>query len=471
VIEAEVKVGSTVENAFMTYVGENPHLFPPIYGRLMMLLPSSLAPGINRDILNIDFSAGTATQTQFTTRLQLLYNIVERLRMSMYDTPRGDIVVEAPLYWVDRDDIDDPSLKERFSFELKDTIEHSAHFTDERVKTRIISSYNTIQGLASGVVADSAGLAPSAVTLDSLVPAFGVRVEYASPYGAIASPLAARYHAFLHLTRINAEAWRETVQTIYRPGLSPNRSCWFECADFHACIRAVNFSIRWGKSGSVSQTLTLDTRRGWSGMIAQVKQGKQTKLRKVYESYGGRASDPIDYSLLFREIPTQSTMPLSGESDKSSVAPTTSTDGPLVSSNTLPGKSLSSIVPKGKVTSRFGLRIHPIDDVEKMHTGIDIGAPRGSSIKAPAGGTVVKFGNSASYGIHAEVRHADGTSSFYAHMDPTTTILAIGQTVAQGDELGKVGSTGKSSNPHLHFEMRGSDGKAIDPLRVGGMTP
>jgi murein DD-endopeptidase MepM/ murein hydrolase activator NlpD len=432
----------------------------------MMLLPSSLAPGINRDILNIDFSAGTATQTQFTTRLQLLYNIVERLRMSMYDTPRGDIVVEAPLYWVDRDDIDDDSLKERFSFELKDTIEHSAHFTDERVKTRIISSYNTIQGLANGVVADSAGLPPSTVTLNSLVPAFGVRVEYASPYGAIASPLAARYHAFLHLTRVNAEAWRETVQTIYRPGLSPNRSCWFECADFHACIRAVNFSIRWGKSGSVSQTLTLDTRRGWSGMIAKVKQGKQTKLRKVYESYGGRASDPIDYSLLFREIPTLSTMPLSGEPTQELVAFLLSTADP---SNILFGKSLSSIVPGGELTSGYGLREHPLHKDKRPHKGVDIGASAGSPIKAPAGGTVVNAGDSTSFGYFVEVKHADGNRSFYAHMQSATT-LAKGDFVPQGAELGKVGSTGATKGAHLHFEMRDSSGKAIDPLKVGGMS-
>ena len=463
-IEADVDSGTSVEHAFMTYVGENPHIFLPIYGRLMMLLPRSLAPGINRDILNIDFSNGTATQTQFTTRLQMIYNIVERLRLSMYDSPRGDIIVETPLYWVDRDDIEDPDLRQRFSFELKDTIDHSSHFTDERVKTRVLSSYNTIKGLAQGTVADSAGLTPSTVTLDALVPAFGVRVEYAPTFGAIATPLAARYNAFLYLTRVNAEAWRETVQTIYRPGLSPNRSCWFETSDFHATIRSVNFSIRWGKSGSVSQTITLDTRRGWSGMITEV--GKDRTLRKVYESFGGRASDPIDYSLLFREIPTGSTMTLDGEYLTGLVTALTDPNDPKA--NLLEGKPISSIVENGRFTSGYGHRVHPISGETRLHQGIDIAAPSGAPIRAPAGGVVSRISSSPTYGYFIEILHGDGTTTKYAHMASPST-LSEGSVVSIGAQIGQVGSTGTSTGNHLHFEVKDRDGRAVNPFSV--MSP
>lgn len=285
--------------AFMDEIGEHPEYYPPTRGRLLMLLPKSMAPGLNRDVLHEDLIGGIASTTQFTTRLQLLYNICERLQLSLYDNARGDIVVEMPLYHTEPRDYG--KYKERFEFTLDDIIQEDTHFTDENVKTKIISNFNTVEqnpGLGNN---DAVGTPPSTVTLDALIPAFGVRVDYAPTFGKIASGPVAAYNALLYMTRVNAQAWKANMQVVMRAGLQPNRPCWFESSEFIAMTRSTGFSIRWGKSGSVTQSLTLDTRRGWSGMTETI----DDQVVKYYESYGGRASNPIDYSLLFsdRDLP------------------------------------------------------------------------------------------------------------------------------------------------------------------------
>lgn len=97
---------------------------------------------------------------------------------------------------------------------------------------------------------------------------------------------------------------------------------------------------------------------------------------------------------------------------------------------------------------------------QKLHgwNGVDIGAPKGTSIYAAAGGTVViANGNGAwngGYGSYVVIQHSNGTQTLYAHM--SKVLVSRGDTVSQGDVIGKVGSTGQSTGPHLHFEVRGA---------------
>jgi murein DD-endopeptidase MepM/ murein hydrolase activator NlpD len=87
------------------------------------------------------------------------------------------------------------------------------------------------------------------------------------------------------------------------------------------------------------------------------------------------------------------------------------------------------------------------------HSGLDISAPQGTPIVAAAAGTVVSMNSSgAAYGIHVVLKHADGVYTLYAHMSAST--VSMGQSVAAGQQVGNVGSTGTSSGPHLHFEVR-----------------
>ena len=113
-----------------------------------------------------------------------------------------------------------------------------------------------------------------------------------------------------------------------------------------------------------------------------------------------------------------------------------------------------------KITSKYGYRIHPIQKVKKMHTGIDIGAKKGTDIVAAAGGKVIMAKYYGGYGNCIIVDHGGGMSTLYAHM--SAYVAKEGDWVSQGQLIGKVGSTGNSTGPHLHFEVR-INGAHTDP--------
>ena len=114
------------------------------------------------------------------------------------------------------------------------------------------------------------------------------------------------------------------------------------------------------------------------------------------------------------------------------------------------------------ITCIFGLRTHPITGVYKMHTGVDIGAAGGTQILAANAGTVVSAGYNSAWGNYIAVDHGGGLSTFYAHMK-SSALVAVGATVARGEKIGIVGSTGYSTGNHLHFEVR-VKGESVQPL-------
>ena len=113
-------------------------------------------------------------------------------------------------------------------------------------------------------------------------------------------------------------------------------------------------------------------------------------------------------------------------------------------------------------TSNFGYRTDPFTRGLAMHTGVDFRAEPGSSILATAPGKVVAAEYNGGYGNMVEVEHANGLSTRYAHMSAVS--VAVGQVVKTGTVVGRVGSTGRSTGPHLHYETRIND-EAVDPTR------
>lgn len=104
-----------------------------------------------------------------------------------------------------------------------------------------------------------------------------------------------------------------------------------------------------------------------------------------------------------------------------------------------------------KITSNFGYRKHPILGYNKLHSGMDIGAPSGSKILAVNSGTVVKSTFNNSYGNYVMIDHGGGIVTLYAHM--SSRLVKTGDVVARGQQIGKVGSTGWSTGAHLHIEV------------------
>lgn len=116
----------------------------------------------------------------------------------------------------------------------------------------------------------------------------------------------------------------------------------------------------------------------------------------------------------------------------------------------------------------FGRQYHPIDHVWKTHSGQDIGAPAGTRIIAADGGTVAtaSCGWNGGYGNYVIINHGNGRATLYAHM--SSIAVTAGSSIKQGDTVGYVGSTGKSTGPHLHFEVR-ENGVAVDPMQYFGV--
>jgi murein DD-endopeptidase MepM/ murein hydrolase activator NlpD len=118
----------------------------------------------------------------------------------------------------------------------------------------------------------------------------------------------------------------------------------------------------------------------------------------------------------------------------------------------------------GKMTSGYSIRrFHPISKRYKAHTGIDYGAPRGTPIMATANGRITFSGWKGGYGKLLIVKHANGYQTYYGHC--SRLLKKRGQLVEQGQVIARVGSTGISTGPHVHYEVR-VNGKPINPNKV-----
>ena len=114
------------------------------------------------------------------------------------------------------------------------------------------------------------------------------------------------------------------------------------------------------------------------------------------------------------------------------------------------------------VTSPYGYRVHPVLGNQRFHSGIDIGAPYGSSIYAANSGTVIVSGyNTGGYGNYVVISHGGGYSTLYAHC--SSLLVSSGQKVTKGQVIAKCGSTGMSTGPHIHFEIQ-LNGKTTNPM-------
>jgi len=118
-----------------------------------------------------------------------------------------------------------------------------------------------------------------------------------------------------------------------------------------------------------------------------------------------------------------------------------------------------------RISSNFGQRRHPILGYSRMHSGVDFAAPTGTPIYAAGDGVVKVAGWQGSYGKFIELRHANNHNTAYAHLNGFAKGIKPGVRVRQGQVIGYVGTTGRSTGPHLHYEIRIA-GKRVNPLTV-----
>lgn len=116
----------------------------------------------------------------------------------------------------------------------------------------------------------------------------------------------------------------------------------------------------------------------------------------------------------------------------------------------------------GRITSGFGMRLHPIEHIEKEHQGIDFAGAIGDSVKAAAKGQVIFAGTQRGYGKIVIIKHSETLSSAYGHLSEVTS--KVGDIVSVGEKIGEVGQSGNSTGPHLHFEIR-ENGLQVNPIK------
>ena len=139
--------------------------------------------------------------------------------------------------------------------------------------------------------------------------------------------------------------------------------------------------------------------------------------------------------------------------------------GAMVSVEPLPGPDEGGPAPSGNrrasISSGFGYRIHPILRAVRFHAGIDLARPAGTRVLAATAGIVTRAGWASGYGLMVAINHGGGVETRYAHL--SSVAVGPGQRLGKGDLIGLVGSTGRSTGPHLHYEVR-RNGRAVSPV-------
>ena len=136
---------------------------------------------------------------------------------------------------------------------------------------------------------------------------------------------------------------------------------------------------------------------------------------------------------------------------------------------------LPAILPaNGPVVSGYGLRRHPVLHVRKMHKGLDLLVRTGTPVVAPGDGVVKRTGYGPGYGNFVEIEHPEtGYSTFYGHLSEVADGIGAGRAVKRGEKIALSGNTGRSTGPHLHYEVHDAEGRAVNPVYffAPSMTP
>jgi hypothetical protein len=322
----DARSGEVSIDRVIDIIGQNPHLYPVDNGRLVILAPASLGPNLNRKIIEFDVGRGPELKTTFKNRLFVILNFMKRLEFSFYATPKGDLVAEMPLYDFDPDDfgtepVTAAVLKEagrdvrssirdvikrsgalnatgpfapHYKVDLRNTMDNNQAFADEHVRTQMRCSPFTVQ--SARFVGQREDVPAQVVTLRSLVPQFGARLDTTDPPAYVASPEAAQVYAHLRLNIHNAEALTSQVDMLPQLRLGPNRPIRVADGTYVATVRSVERTLDWDGM-DMNQTVGLNYTRVWAG---QTPVGSFGGDSLIYEPIGGMASRPMNYKALFK---------------------------------------------------------------------------------------------------------------------------------------------------------------------------
>ncbi len=290
--------------AVVNTIGRYPQWFPVDRGGLYQLYPGSLGPNLSREVLVKTLTQGPAFSTEWKTRLAVMYDVVERVDHSFYATPKGDLVVEMPLYDEDPqafsgvlDNTADVSTTKtlygsRYTFNLEDITSIDDSLAEDKITSLVLAypyviSQNPELGTAETVVASQPQIAFS----DSLIAQYGVRMQKLPGKHFIDTGEGANLYAHIMLNRMNAEAWTMNVGVVPRLGIGPNRPIYFEDPCAVGATRNVTRTVSFGRSGNYTMSINTNRTRRWHGL-------RGDDGAPIFSAVGGLATYPLNYAVL-----------------------------------------------------------------------------------------------------------------------------------------------------------------------------
>ena len=238
-----------------------------------------------------------------------------------------------------------------------------------------------------------------------------------------------------------------------------------------AMLRTERASDSVGQTATDAQIGTIETslddlaqqQVAFVGAVADKVTQRTSKITRVLQRLGqpippARGASTDDVGGPFIPLPGNDP-----ESFRSSVALVTGQIERLAAIKRLAGQlPVSEPIANAMITSGFGARLDPFLGRPALHPGVDFRAPTGYPVRSTGAGTVITAEPSGGYGNMVEIDHGNGLTTRYGHLSAID--VTVGQVVTKGTIVGRTGSTGRSTGPHLHYEVR-VDGEAIDPMR------
>lgn len=314
--------GNILIDDVITYIGEHPEKYLVDGGRLMMLIPNSLGAD-NRDILTKDIIQAYPLQSEWSSAGKILYETVDRIQFVMYASPRGDIVVEPPLFDFDPDDFGMQPIKSdavqslgnqyppishgeskfpgndrgpygpKYVILKRDTFNWESAIVDEKVYTIAVTKKAIFQNWESLPYSDLVGDL-KVVKLPDLIPLYGTRQAPLTPRGYINTDDGAELYGQITLNRLNADA--HTLRVAHTPNIQMwvNRPIYIQGRNVIATTKSISHSLTWGQAGSMETNTEFFAARTWNGQIDE-------SGRPVFTSIGGYGSRPLNYAMLFKK--------------------------------------------------------------------------------------------------------------------------------------------------------------------------
>jgi hypothetical protein len=342
----EANPGTLVEAANATYdalgiegvvdeIGKHPEVYLVDGGRLLMLIPNSLGADNNKVIIN-DIIQAYPLNSEWSSAGSVMYEVIDRIQFIMYCSPRGDIVIEPPLYDFDPDDFGMDSIPStdlvntlstvgtantpdaagslvsvlgnaesqipgtprgpygpNYVLTRGNTYRWEAAFIDEKVYNVATAPHSIFQNYESlpntSIIGDLA-----VVKIPHLIPLYGVRQIPLTPRGYIASTDGALLFCHIALNKLNADAHTFKVDLTPNIQMGVNRPIYIQGRNCISTIKQVTQSLTWGEEGDMETSIDVYATRTWDGHVA-----RENLNQPVYSPIGSFASRPLDYNILF----------------------------------------------------------------------------------------------------------------------------------------------------------------------------